>query len=104
MPPLRTYTAHCEALETHPEVQELPEANAVTSILLTPEEIAEYTGYKHTQRQLEVLHKSGFWRASQDRFGRVRLERAHFEAVCAGAVPPEMSRERPRVRNVRAEA
>lgn len=77
----------------------------MTSILLTPEEINKVSGgYEQPRKQLAKLHALGFFRADLDRYGRVRLERAHYEAVCAGAVPPEMNGERPRVRNVRAGA
>lgn len=47
--------------------------------------IAELTGYRQAAKQLEVLHQRGFWRA-YILHGRVILERAHYDAVCAGAV------------------
>lgn len=54
-------------------------------LLLTAAEIAELTQYGRPSRQLEELHRQGFFRARQGRSGAVILERAHYEAVCAGA-------------------
>ena len=51
---------------------------------LTPDEVAEVTGYRQQAKQLEELHRQGFWRARRSITGRVILERAHYEAVCRG--------------------
>jgi hypothetical protein len=42
------------------------------------------------------LHRQGFSRARRDRLGRLVLERAHYDAVCAGAVV----RPKPKVRHM----
>lgn len=57
--------------------------------MLTEGELVQASG-GHTQprRQLNELHKRGFWRARMNMRGRVDLERVHYEAVCAGALPP----------------
>lgn len=75
------------------------------SLLLTREDLVELTGYKRPADQLKCLHARGFQRAAILR-GRIILERAHYEAVCAGAIeaprpklrplPPELQ-PRPRV-------
>lgn len=71
-------------------------------------ELVELTGYEHASRQLIALHESGFWRARIRRDGRVVLERPHYEAVCAGAVPAPVpaseQNERPRLKRDRAAA
>lgn len=61
----------------------------MSSVTLTEGELVQVAG-GHTQprRQLTELHKRGFWRARLGIHGRVVLERAHFDAVCAGALPP----------------
>jgi hypothetical protein len=57
--------------------------------LLTDTEIEEISGgYTQPQRQLEELRRAGFWRVRLSRAHKVILERAHYEAVCAGAVQP----------------
>lgn len=72
-------------------------------LCLTPEEIADLTaGLRQAHAQAERLKADGFWRARVQR-GRVVLERAHYEAVCAGALPPGQRRgdtDRPRLRPV----
>jgi len=50
----------------------------------TPDELYDLTGYAQPARQLAELHRLGFSRARRDRLGRVVLERAHYDAVCAG--------------------
>lgn len=59
------------------------------SINLSEEELVQAAG-GHTQprRQLTELLRRGFWRAKLSMRGRVDLERAHYLAVCAGALPP----------------
>lgn len=61
---------------------------------MTRDELIEITGYTWPSKQLEALHARGFHRAELDRHKQVSLERAHYEAVCAGA----MERARPKVR------
>src|SRR5690242_9958327 len=64
-------------------------ACAVSSPLLTPDEIREIAGgYEQPRRQLQELRRQGFWRARLSRSNAVILERAHYEAVCAGAAAP----------------
>lgn len=76
------------------------------SITLSPEEIALLTGYRRAAEQLAALQRMGFWRARRDRFGRVVLERAHYDAVASGRgaaandSPPV--RPRPKLRPVTA--
>ena len=65
------------------------------SIVLTQDEIIAITGYRQPARQLADLHSRGFHRATLGRDGIV-LERAHYEAVCCGAV----ERARPKVQLV----
>jgi hypothetical protein len=59
------------------------------SVLLPEEEIVAVAGgYKRPGDQLRELHRQGFYRARRSRVtGRVVLERAHYDAVCAGARP-----------------
>ncbi len=65
------------------------------SIVLTQVELIAITGYRQAARQLAELHNRGFHRATLGRDGVV-LERAHYEAVCGGAV----ERARPKVQLV----
>lgn len=55
-----------------------------SALTLSPDEIRDLTRYKQPARQLAELHRQGYWRARRDRLGRVILERAHYDAVCAG--------------------
>lgn len=57
-----------------------------SSVLLNDDEIAAITRYRQPSKQLAELHRQGFYRARMGRVGGVVLERAHFEAVCAGRV------------------
>ena len=66
-----------------------------TSITLSDAEITEITGYRQPSKQLAELHRRGFHRAYIGRHGLV-LERAHYEAVCAGA----SERPKPKVRPI----
>ena len=68
----------------------------MSTIRLTAPELIELTDYKVPARQLEVLHARGFWRACIGRDGRVLLERAHYEAVCAGQASAPERKPRPR--------
>ncbi len=54
-------------------------------ITLSVDELIRITGYEQPNRQLNELLDRGFWRARLQK-GEVILERAHYEAVCAGAV------------------
>ena len=64
-------------------------------LLLSDAELVALTGYQRQSEQLTELLRQGFSRARRDRLGRVVLERAHYEAVCAGQRPHA---DRPRVR------
>lgn len=71
------------------------------SLLLSPEELAEVTGYRQPAAQLRALHERGFWLARRSPItGRVILDRAHYEAVCQGADRPAdtVPRRRPMLR------
>lgn len=56
-------------------------------LTFSPQELVELTGYRQSAKQLEVLHRAGFFRARlfENRDG-VLLERAHYEAVCCGKI------------------
>jgi hypothetical protein len=56
----------------------------MSNTFMSEEEIQTLTGFKHPNRQVEMLHLLGFTRAHKTRAGRVVLERAHFEAVSQG--------------------
>lgn len=64
-------------------------------IILESEELERVAGYKTAKRQLAELHRQGFYRARIAATGNVILERAHYDAVCAG----EKSPKEPTVRN-----
>lgn len=66
--------------------------------LLSQAEIAEITGYVQPCKQVEELKRQGFWRARRNPAGAVVLERAHYEAVCAGATQGATATEGPRLR------
>lgn len=67
-------------------------------LLLSSVELQEMTGYAKPALQLKVLLAQGFYRARRNALNRVVLERAHYEAVCAGAATSiSISRERPQV-------
>ena len=61
---------------------------AQLDITLSTAEIYKITQSLQPTRQLAELHAQGFWRARVGKMGEVVLERAHYEAVCAGALPP----------------
>lgn len=56
------------------------------TVTLTDEEVQALAGgLKQPARQLAELKRQGYWRARRASItGRVVLERAHYEAVCAG--------------------
>lgn len=58
----------------------------MTDVLISPDEISAICGgYTQPAKQLQELHRQGFWRARRSRLtGAVILERAHYEAVCRG--------------------
>lgn len=56
-----------------------------TDIRLSPEEIHAITNYRQPCKQVEELRRQGYYRARRAPItGEVILERAHYEAVCAG--------------------
>lgn len=60
----------------------------MSSIVLTEGELVQLCGgLTQPRRQLTELHRRGFTRARLGVNGRVVLERVHFEAVSAGALP-----------------
>ena len=65
------------------------------TIILTTDEVAAVTGYRTPKRQLAELHRQGFYRARIGATGNVIVERAHCDAVSAGAKPAK----EPTVRN-----
>ena len=73
---------------------------------LTFEEIQSITGGLTLPRcQLRDLHANGFWRARLGRDGKVVLEREHYQAVCAGALPGggvKVDTSRPQLRAIKA--
>ena len=69
----------------------------MSDLLMSPAEVHALTGYKRPAQQLEELKRQGYWRARRAPItGRILLERAHYEAVCAGAdlVPGGKTRRR----------
>jgi len=59
------------------------------SMVLRQEEIKDITGYKRPGDQLAELKAQGFYRARHHPVtGKVILERAHYEHVCAGGAEP----------------
>lgn len=61
------------------------------SVMLSQDEIRDLTGYVQPHAQLMELRRQGFHRARRNALGVVILERAHFDAVCAGALPAQPS-------------
>ncbi len=79
----------------------------MSGLTLSEDDLVTLTGYRRPAKQLDVLHRAGFFRArmSENREG-VILERAHYEAVCSGKIeaarpkvqpPPNARRHGPRV-------
>ena len=82
----------------------MTEAIQRQSMILTPEELFEITRYRRPGDQLAELHRRGFHRAVRHRNGDVLLERAHYEAVCRGAVEsPRPKVKPPALREMRAQ-
>lgn len=69
------------------------------SVILSEDELQALTGYKRPQDRVDELQRQGFYRARRaPSDGSVILERAHYDAVCAGArKPAEEPRLRPRM-------
>lgn len=72
----------------------------MSDLTLSREEIQRLTGgYKRASDQLAELHRQGFFRARLGRVtGQVILERAHYDAVCAGAMAHMQAPAGPRPR------
>lgn len=73
------------------------------SVTLSPDELRALTGYKRPADQLRELLRMGFYRARRGRVtGEVILERAHVDAVAAGAMAAQTGepRNRPQLRAV----
>lgn len=67
------------------------------TLTLTAEELVQVTGYRQAAAQLQALHARGFWLARRAPMtGRVILDRAHYEAVCAGAESGQQGAKRAR--------
>ncbi len=64
------------------------------SIILTKDELCAITGYRRPADQLAELHRQGYWRARRSPLGSVICERAHYQAVNAGAAPASEPRVR----------
>ncbi len=65
-------------------------------LTVPPDELVEITGCVQAAAQLRELHRQGFWRARRLAMsGKVVLERAHYEAVCAGQTVPGKRRAEP---------
>lgn len=65
------------------------------AITVTDSELEALTGYKDPGCQLRELLRQGFYRARRSpRTGQVILERAHYDAVCAGAKATETPKVR----------
>jgi hypothetical protein len=67
------------------------------TVRLSDAELVELTEYEQPTKQLQELHRQGFYRARIGRTGRVILERAHYDAVARGEVAPPVQRQ-PRLR------
>ena len=73
--------------------------SAQPSIVLSAQELVDLTGYHQPAAQLAELLRRGYWRASRyPTTGKVRLERAHYEAVARGADAAPASGRRPKLR------
>lgn len=72
----------------------------MSSLLFSSEEVQTLTGYKWPSKQLEELHRQGFFRARIGKTGNVLLERVHYESVCSEQLPQHPTNA-PRVRSIR---
>jgi hypothetical protein len=67
------------------------------SVILSPDELQQLTGYRQPGKQLQELLRRGFYRARRSRVtGEVILERPHYDAVCAGATAEPCAGQPPR--------
>lgn len=75
----------------------------MSDAVLSPEEVRRLAGgYKRSAEQLRELHRLGFYRARLGRITReVIVERAHYDAVCAGHGSAANEPHRPTVRPLR---
>jgi hypothetical protein len=77
----------------------------MTEVTLSPAQVrAVAGGYKRRSDQLVELHRQGFYRARIGKVtGQVILERAHYDAICAGGGQPsnDSGRGRPTLRSVK---
>lgn len=73
------------------------------NLVLSRSELHQVTGYKRPGDQLAELRRQGFYRARFSKvLGEVILERAHYDAVCAGrALAAEPDRPRVRIPQLR---
>jgi len=73
-------------------------------MLLTKEELQSLTGYKRPADQVAELRRQGFYRArTSPTTGSAILERAHYDAICAGARAPNEPKVRaPILRQLRS--
>jgi hypothetical protein len=71
----------------------------MSTLCLSAVDLQELTGYEQPARQLQALKGAGFWRARMNAMHEVVLERAHYEAVCAGATEGH-TLERPKLRAI----
>lgn len=72
------------------------------TIVVLAAELQALTGYKRPSDQLRELHRLGFYRARLGKVTRqVILERAHYDAVCAGGGSAANEEHRPAVRPIR---
>jgi len=70
----------------------------MTTITLSEAEIEAITGYVQPASQLAELLRRGFDRARRSsRTGMVIVERAHYDAVCAGTRQAKTPEIRPRL-------
>ncbi len=72
----------------------------MSSLLFSSEEVHALTGYKWPSKQLDELHRQGFFRARIGKAGNVLLERVHYESVCSEKLPKHPANA-PRVRSIR---
>lgn len=70
-------------------------------LTLDSDELHALTGYRQPAAQLRELHRQGFHRARRSPAGHVVLERAHYEAVCAGREPVAANDTMPLLRSQR---
>ena len=68
---------------------------APTDLVFDEAELYAITRYSMPCKQLAELHRQGFYRARIGRVGGVILERAHYEAVCAGKQVAKAPKVRP---------